>query len=270
MVRDSPARSCRDTVWRVNSLTDYLEVAVDAALLGGKRTLAYFNAGVAVETKADDTPVTIADREAELVIRQRLKTAFPHHSIVGEEGGLEDGVPEFKWIIDPIDGTKSFIRGVPLYGVLIGLEIEGKASVGAVYLPATDEMLYGAVGHGAFLNGRRARVSSTAKLEDATLLVTSAESARKRGDAYDQLASRVKLVRGWGDCYGYVLVATGRADIMLDAGMNVWDCAPILPILEEAGGRFTDWTGNATIYGRDAFGTNGVLHDDVREILSSG
>jgi histidinol-phosphatase len=267
MVRDFCAFSCRDTLRRVTSLNDYLEVAVNAALIGGKRTLAYFGADVTVETKADNTPVTIADREAEIAIRARIKSAFPHHSIVGEEGGLEDGVPEFKWIIDPIDGTKSFIRGVPLYGVLIGLEIEGKASVGAVYLPATDEMLYAATGHGAFLNGRPAKVSQTKRLEDATLLTTSVESARRKSAAYDELAARVQLVRGWGDCYGYVMVATGRADIMLDAGMNVWDCAPMLPILEEAGGRFTDWAGNATIYGRDAFGTNGALHDDVLEIL---
>ncbi|NJK44347.1 MAG: histidinol-phosphatase [Pleurocapsa sp. SU_196_0] len=251
----------------MTNLNEYLEVAVNAARIGGKRTLAYFGAGVTVETKADNTPVTIADREAEIAIRAQIKSAFPHHSIVGEEGGLEDGVPEFKWIIDPIDGTKSFIRGVPLYGVLIGLEIEGKSSVGAVYLPATDEMLYAASGHGTFLNGRPVRVSNTKRLEDATLLTTSVESARRKSGAYDELASRVQLVRGWGDCYGYVMVATGRADIMLDAGMNVWDCAPMLPILEEAGGWFTDWAGNTTIYGRDAFGTNGALHDDVLEIL---
>jgi histidinol phosphatase-like enzyme (inositol monophosphatase family) len=248
-------------------LTRYLELAVDAAFLGGKLTLAYFGAGVTVETKADQTPVTIADREAELVIRERIRRAFPSHSVVGEEGGLEAGDDAFKWIIDPIDGTKSFIRGVPMYGVLVGLEIEGVASVGAVYLPATDEMLYGALGHGAFLNGRPARVSSTQRLEEATLLTTSSESARKRGTAYDVLASRVQLVRGWGDCYGYVLVATGRADVMLDAGMNVWDCAPMLPILSEAGGRFTNWAGEATIYGRDAVGSNGHLHDAVLEVL---
>lgn len=250
-------------------LTKYLEVAVEAAFLGGKRTLAYYGAGVTVETKSDQTPVTVADRESELVIRERIHRAFPTHSVVGEEGGLEAGDDAFKWIIDPIDGTKTFIRGVPLYGVLVGLEVEGVASVGAVYLPATDEMLYGALGHGAFLNGRPARVSQTERLEDATLLVTSSESARKRGGAYDKLASSVNLVRGWGDCYGYVLVATGRADVMLDAGMNVWDCAPLLPILHEAGGRFTNWAGEPTIYGRDAVGTNGHLHDAVLEVLKS-
>jgi histidinol-phosphatase len=250
-------------------LKPFLDTAIEAAYAGGQRTLSYFGGGVEVMTKPDATPVTIADQEAEQIIRARIKRDFPTHTVQGEEGGLEQGDPAFKWIIDPIDGTKTFIRGVPLYGVLIGVEIEGIASVGVVYLPATNEMLYAARGHGAHLNGRPARVSSTKTLDEATLLVTSAESARKRGGAYDQLSSRVKLVRGWGDCYGYVLLATGRADIMLDAGMNPWDCAPMLPILEEAGGRFTDWGGNATIYGRDAFGTNGHLHDEVLEILKS-
>ncbi len=254
----------------MTGLKPFLEVAVDAALKGGKRTLAYFNTGVSVETKADNTPVTVADRESEAVIRARIKESFPHHSIIGEEGGTDSGDAEFKWIIDPIDGTKTFVRGVPLYGVLVGLEIAGKASLGAMYLPATDEMLYAATGHGAFLNGRPARVSTTASLKGATLLTTSAESCRKKSGAFDRLAAKVHLVRGWGDCYGYMLVATGRADIMLDAGMNVWDCAPMLPILEEAGGRFTSWAGEATIYGRDAVGSNGALHDDVLEILRAG
>ncbi len=252
----------------MTDLSKYLELAIDAAFHAGRRTLAYWSAGVEVETKSDNTPVTIADRDAELIIRERIKHAFPTHSIIGEEAGLEAGDnPDFKWIIDPIDGTKTFVRGVPLYGCLIGLEIEGTASVGVLYLPATDEMLYASLGSGAFLNGRRSRVSSTARLEEATLVTTSTESCRRRGGAYDDLAARVKLTRGWGDCYGYMMVATGRADLMLDAGMNVWDCAPMLPILQEAGGRFTDWAGTATIYGRDAVGSNGALHDAVLEVL---
>jgi histidinol-phosphatase len=251
------------------SLRDYLETCIDAAYLGGKRTLAYFNTGVEVETKSDASPVTIADKEAELVIRERIKRDYKSHSIMGEEGGLETGDAEMRWIIDPIDGTKSFIRGVPLYGTLVALEIAGVASVGAVYLPVQNEMLYAAKGMGAFLNGRVARVSSTKRLEEATLLTTSSESCRKRGSQYDNLASRVQLVRGWGDCYGYVLLATGRADIMLDAGMNVWDCAPMQPILEEAGGHFTTWAGVPTIHGSDAVGTNDALHGQVLELLRS-
>jgi histidinol-phosphatase len=250
------------------NLRDYLETCIDAAYLGGKRTLAYFNTGVEVETKNNNTPVTIADREAELVIRERIKRDYKSHSIIGEEAGLETGDADMRWIIDPLDGTKSFIRGVPLYGTLVALEIAGVASVGAVYLPVQNEMLYAAKGMGAFLNGRVARVSNTKKLEDATLLTTSSESCRKRGSHYDNLAARVQLTRGWGDCFGYVLLATGRADIMLDAGMNVWDCAPLLPILEEAGGHFTTWAGVPTIHGSDAVGTNDALHSQVLELLA--
>jgi histidinol-phosphatase len=252
------------------NLESFLNVAIEAAFTGGKRTLAYFNAGVNVETKADNTPVTVADRESEATIRAIIKAHYPTHSILGEEGGATEGDPDFRWIIDPLDGTKSFVRGVPLYGTLVGLEIEGEVKVGAVYMPALDELVSAATGLGCYWNGRRASVSNTNKLETATLLTTSSESCRKRGGAYDKLARKMQLTRGWGDCYGYVLVATGRAEVMLDAGMNPWDCAPIVPILSEAGGMFSDWGGTTTIYGRDGLGTNGVLHDQVLEILQAG
>ena len=252
------------------NLEPFLNVAIEAAYTGGKRTLAYFNAGVNVETKADNSPVTVADRESEATIRAIIKAHYPTHSILGEEEGATEGDPDFRWIIDPLDGTKSFVRGVPLYGSLVGLEIEGQVKVGAVYMPALGEMISAATGMGCYWNGRRANVSTTDKLENASLLTTSSESCRKRGGAYDQLAGKMQLTRGWGDCYGYVLVATGRAEVMLDAGMNPWDCAPILPILSEAGGNFTDWAGTPTIHGRDGVGTNGVLHEEVLEILQAG
>ncbi len=252
------------------NLEQLLNVAMEAAYTGGKRTLAYFNAGVQIETKSDNTPVTIADRESEATIRAIIRQHYPTHSIIGEEEGATNGDPDFRWIIDPLDGTKSFVRGVPLYGTLVGLEIEGQSKVGAIYMPALNEMISAATGLGCHWNGRPAKVSTTNKLENATLLTTSSESCRKRSGAYDKLVGNVQLTRGWGDCYGYVLVATGRAEVMLDAAINVWDCAPILPILEEAGGRFTDWAGTATIRGRDGLGTNGLLHDEVLEILQAG
>jgi histidinol phosphatase-like enzyme (inositol monophosphatase family) len=269
-----PTRASLETGWRgtrdTMNLEYFLDVAMEAAYTGGKRTLAYYNAGVAVETKSDDTPVTIADRESEAAIRAVIRARFPSHSILGEEEGESDGDPDYRWIIDPLDGTKSFVRGVPLYGSLVGLEIGGVAQVGAVYMPVLNEMLSAATGLGCRWNGRPARVSGIDRLEDATLLTTSSESVRKRGGVWDKLSSRTKLTRGWGDCYGYTLVATGRAEIMLDAGMNPWDCAPLLPILTEAGGRFTDWNGTPTIHGKDGFGTNGLLHDAVLEILRAG
>ncbi len=251
------------------SLQTLLDVAIDAAYLGGKRTLAYFNAGVVVETKSDQTPVTRADREAEEIIRSVIARHFPDHSILGEESGEARGNPDYRWIIDPLDGTKSFIHGVPMYGTLIGIEVKGVASVGAMYLPATDEMISAATGLGCRWNSRVARVSNIARIEDATLCITSPISGMKRSDAFEKLAGRAKLVRGWSDCYGYALVATGRADIMLDPAMNLWDCAPLLPILTEAGGHFFDWAGKPTIHGKDAAATNGALYEQVTGVLKN-
>jgi histidinol-phosphatase len=250
-----------------HSLRDLLSVATDAAYIAGRRTLAYFNAEVAVEHKSDDTPVTRADREAELVIRERVARFFPDHAVLGEEHGEQKGNPDYKWIIDPIDGTKSFIHGVPLYGVLIGVEVRGRLSVGVIYAPGTDELVAAADGLGCTWNGRAARVSSVSRIEDATVLAGSVTRAIARSDAYVNLASRAKLNRGWGDAYGYLLVATGRAEVMLDPVINPWDCAPFPPIFREAGGRFTSWSGEDTIWGPDGVATNGALSEHVLKVL---
>jgi histidinol phosphatase-like enzyme (inositol monophosphatase family) len=251
------------------ALADLAAVAVEAAYLAGRRTLAYFNTGVAVETKSDQTPVTRADREAEEVIRQRIARTYPDHAILGEEQGSSGGGGDHRWIIDPIDGTKSFIHGVPLYGVLIGVEVRGAPSVGVIYMPALDEMLWAADGLGCWWNGRRARVSEVSKLEEATLLSSSVTTCQARSDAFDQLAGKVKLTRTWGDCYGYLLVATGRAEIMIDPQLNPWDVAPMPPILREAGGGFTTWSGDASIHAGDGAAVNGLLLDSVKGILKA-
>jgi histidinol phosphatase-like enzyme (inositol monophosphatase family) len=251
------------------SLKELLAVATEAAYLGGRRTLAYFNTGVAVETKADLSPVTQADKESEEIIRAHIARIFPGHEIIGEEGGTKRGDARYRWIIDPLDGTKTFICGVPFYGVLIGVEVDGEASVGALYLPAFDEMISAATGHGCTWNGRRTSVSNTGKLSDALLLTTNATSCMARSDVYARLAQQTRLQRTWGDCYGYALVATGRAEIMLDPAMHPWDCAPLLPIMSEAGGHFTTWNGEATIWGKDAAATNAALHAEVLAILKS-
>ena len=249
-------------------LRELLNVAIDAAYLAGRRTLAHFNAEVAVESKADSTPVTIADREAERVIRERVGKYYPDHSILGEEqGDTPGGNRDYRWYIDPIDGTKSFIHGVPMYGVLIGVSVRGRPSVGVVYLPATDEIVAAADGLGCTWNGRAARVSTVARVEDATLNTSSITASLDRSDAYENLIHKVKLNRGWGDAYGYVLVATGRAEIMLDPVINPWDIAPLPPIFREAGGRFTNWRGEETIQGPDAVATNGLVHDQVLAVL---
>ena len=248
-----------------------METAARLARAAGRATLRHFQTGVAVETKPDATPVTVADRESEEIIRSGLREAFPEDGVLGEEFGEMTGSSGRCWIIDPIDGTKSFVRGVPLYGVLVGLEDEnGEGVVGAVYLPGLDEMVHAAKGLGCWWNGRTCRVSGVEKLSEACVCYTSSRSfaRRHRDHVFDDLARKVGLLRGWGDCYGHLLVATGRAEVMLDPVLNPWDCAPLVPILQEAGGTFTDWKGVATIRGEDGVSTNGYLFDEVMDHLS--
>lgn len=251
-------------------LKELLEVATEAAYHAGRRALGYFNTPIQVERKSDNTPLTIADREAETIIREWIGKYYPSHAILGEEQGATAGDETYRWIIDPIDGTKTFVAGVPLWGVLVGVEVEKKASVGVIYMPALDEMVTAATGMGCMWNGRRARVSEVNSLSEATLLTTSTVSCQKRSGAFNELAGKVRLVRNWGDCYGYALVATGRAEIMLDPMMNPWDCAPMLPILNEAGGKFANWQGEETIWGKDAVATNGKLFEGVKKIIAGG
>jgi histidinol-phosphatase len=234
------------------SIKDLLDLALDAALLGGRRTLAYFDTDVTIEEKADATPVTIADREAEQVIRSIILKHCPTHRVLGEEHGTTDGDPDYTWIIDPIDGTKSFIHGVPLYGTIVGLLIKGVPTVGAVSLPALHELYGGATGLGATRNGRKIRASGVETLPQATLLAGSITRAMDRSDAYLRLAHQVKLNRGWGDVYGYMLVASGRAEIMLDPVISLWDIAGVAPIVREAGAFFGNWKGEETVGGPDA------------------
>lgn len=252
-----------------SELTQLLEVAIDAAYRAGRRTLAYFNAGVAVEIKSDNTPVTAADRESEQIIRDTIARYFPTHAILGEEQGATAGDEDYRWIIDPLDGTKSFVHGVPLYGVLIGVEVRKEPVVGVIYLPALDEMVYAASGMGCRWNGRPARVSNVSNLGDALLTTTSPIRCLERSDAYANLVKQTRLQRAWGDCYGYVLVATGRAEIMLDPVMNAWDAAPMVPILREAGGRFFNWRGEQTIWCSDGAAANVALADQVAQVLRS-
>jgi len=245
-----------------------LEVAVDACRQAGNITLAYFQKNIAVEDKADGSPVTIADRRAEAAIRDLLASHFPADALLGEEAGLTAG-DSGQWIIDPIDGTRSFISGVPLYAVLLAYEHKGETLLGVMNFPALDEMVWAGRGLGCFWNGNRVHVSPVSTLAEARLMCTDfgllAEVAGM--EALQQLFKKTKLQRTWGDAYGHALVATGRAEIMIDAKMAVWDNGPLLPILEEAGGRFTTWDGVATIHGGNALSTNGCLHAGVTDIL---
>jgi len=248
------------------SIDQLLDVAVDAARIAGTHTLKFFNAGTAVEFKADNTPVTQADREAELLVRERILASFPTHSILGEEHGSVAGDPDYQWIIDPIDGTKSFVHGVPLYSTLVGLQVRGKPTVGVIYIPATKDIVFAATGKGCFHNGTPAKVSTVEKIEQALILTSGLMPALKRPQ-FVELASRCRISRTWGDGYGYFLVATGRAEIMADPKMNPWDCAAIIPVIQEAGGWCSSWAGDITIDGGDLFACNAALATEVRRTL---
>lgn len=255
----------------MTSRREFLEFAVGAAWQAGRQTLGHYQTGVAVDRKIDRSVVTIADRDAEQLLRHLIGAQFPDHTIVGEEFGHDERQSAHRWIIDPIDGTNTFVRGVPFYGVLIALEIEGAPVVGVTYFPALDEMISAASGLGCYWNGRRARVSAVTSLAEACIAYTDSRGMRERlGGGWEALLEATALQRGWGDCYGHCLVATGRADIMLDPRMNPWDCAALIPILEEAGGRFTDWQGRVTIDGGDAVSSNGALHDEMLARLRRG
>ncbi len=251
------------------SLRTLLDFALDAAWQAGQLTLAHFQTGVAVEWKGDDSPVTIADRESEQLLRRLIERRFPDHAVVGEEFGAADRDSRHRWIIDPIDGTRSYVRGVPLYGVLIGLEVADEPVVGVAHFPALRETVAAAKGEGCRWNGRLAHVSGISSLGQALLLYTdAAEFARQnRTRTWQRLQTATQTQRSWGDCYGHCLVATGRAEVMLDPVVSVWDAAPLLPILEEAGGTFTDWNGLPTIHGCNAMSTNGLVLDAILKTM---
>lgn len=250
--------------------TETLLQAVDElARLAGAEALRHFRSTLEIETKADGSPVTRADRDAERMARAWIERRFPADGIVGEEAGATRPDARRRWFVDPVDGTKSFVRGVPLWGTMIGV-IEGdEVLAGAIAFPAIGESIAAARGAGCFSGGHRCRVSEVAALENATVLATDERfycDARKKA-AWDVLAARAALSRSWGDCYGYLMVATGRAELMTDGILHSWDCVPLLPILEEAGGVITDWTGARTAFGVGAIATNAAIAAEARALL---
>jgi histidinol-phosphatase len=252
-----------------------LDLALRIAREAGQITLEYFRRDdLEVERKGDDSPVTIADRRAEEHLRNCIAETFARDAIVGEELADRPGNNSFRWIVDPIDGTKAFIHGVPLFGTLIGIEYEGEPVAGVVYMPALGECVYASRGEGAwYIQGQNpkcpAKVSRRAPLSQGLFLTSEVASFVEidRRGVYDRLQSTARLCRTWGDCYGYLMVAIGRADLMVDPVVAVWDLAPLLPILEESGGTFTDWQGRRTIHSGQAIATNGMILDEVLEIV---
>lgn len=252
----------------MSELNELLEIARRAAVVAGEVIMPLYSAGTSIELKADRTPVTIADKNAELAVREFLSRECPGHGVLGEEFPETPGDGRHRWILDPIDGTKSFIHHVPLFGTLIALERDGTPVVGVIACHAAGETASGALGVGAFLNGQPTRVSSVSSLGEATVSMTSiTRMLRGRAGGLSRLANACGLSRAWGDCYGYMMVAAGRAEIMLDPIMNLWDAAALYPIITEAGGGFSQWDGTPGV-GDSVVATNGLLHDEVIALLN--
>ena len=244
-------------------------VAIRAARAAGEIAMKYYRGGFDVTIKADRTPVTQADREAEQAIKGVLGAAFPGHGFLGEELG-EEGPRDRRWIIDPIDGTRNFIRGVPIWAVLIGLEEAGEVTAGVVFNPASNEMFWARRGDGAWADGERLHASGCSTLRDATLLHADLHLLREAGywEPFVRMVDACGRTRGFGDYYGYGLVASGRAEIYLETDLKPWDVAPVKVLVEEAGGRLTDFAGRPTIYSGSVLATNGRLHDLALALLS--
>ena len=246
-----------------------MQAAAEVARLAGTFALGYWRQGIAVETKGDGSPVTMADRGAEQLAREWIAARFPQDGILGEEFGVTRPEARRRWILDPIDGTKSFVRGVPLWGTLVAVAEGDTVLAGATFCAPVDELVVAGLGAGCWWNGARCHVSAVDRLTDATVLTTDermGDIPAKR-DGWRALSAQASVVRSWGDCYGYVLLATGRAEVMVDPIMNPWDSAAVAPIVTEAGGVFTDWQGRPTPWGADAVATNPALARVARSAL---
>lgn len=247
----------------------YLDFARRLAEISAEAIRPYFRSDIRVDIKADLSPVTIADMKAEELMREAIMAEFPDHGIIGEEFGNFQPDAAYQWVLDPIDGTKSFISGSYLFGTLIALAYQGRPILGVINHPLLGDFLAGDGSH-AWLNDRPVHVRRCERIEDAVLLNTAHWNVFKHqdGDAFEALSRRVQRYHNWGDCHGYYLVATGGADIMTDPIMNVWDLMALIPVVEGAGGRITDWQGGDPITGKGIVATGGTLHDEVIRLLN--
>lgn len=255
----------------MDDLAELTEFAIDIADGAGEITLKYFGTELEIESKADQSPVTIADRESEQYLRGEIEKRFPDDGILGEEFGEKKGTSGRRWILDPIDGTKSFIRGVPLYGTMVAVEVEARPVVGVIRFAPLGETIAAFEGGGCRVNGEPCAVSETTDIASALALTTDFAYFRTylgQAALSNYLAS-TGLQRTWGDCYGYLMLATGRADVMVDPIMNYWDVAALIPIVTEAGGRITDITGSDSPQMKTCVATNGPLHEAVLKLVSA-
>jgi histidinol phosphatase-like enzyme (inositol monophosphatase family) len=253
----------------MSNLDRHRTLMVELAAESGAFIRPLFGQRIAVESKADQSPVTAADRGAEELMRTHIKKRFPDHGIIGEEYGSERADAEFVWVLDPIDGTKSFITGVPLWGTLIGLLHRGEPVLGCIHQPVLQQLMVGD-GHSTTLNGRTVRVRPCPRLADATLLTSDVLNLAKHqhGPACDRLVAQVKLYRTWGDCYGYLLLASGLADICLDPIMNPWDIAALVPVVRGAGGVISNWQGGPAYPAQSTIAASPAMHPEVVAMLN--
>ena len=260
---------------------ELLKIALKTAELAEENILKFYQNDVGVEWKADKTPVTIADKGTEELARKFWAKETPGFGVIGEEFGIESPDAEYQWVIDPIDGTKSFIHGVPLFGTLIALYRKNVPIASVIRLPAMKSAVWAVNGGGAFLDGREVRASKVSQLSDALVLSGTVNTMEDKGfgEGFTKLRRSARLHRGWGDCYGYYLVASGRAEIMVDPVVSLWDIAPFPLLMKETGGKFSTIDGKAELFdvngkptapiyeGFTSIATNGLLHDAALECL---
>jgi len=251
-------------------LTPYRSFLCELAQASGEFILPLAgNSALAVEAKSDASPVTAADRGAEELMRRLIAAKYPDHGVIGEEHGDDRPDAEWVWVLDPIDGTKAFITGVPLWGTLIALLHQGQPVLGAIHQPVLGQLCIGD-GSTTTLNDRRVSVRPCERIEEATLLTSDwLNPARfQNGAAFDAVAGRARLVRTWGDCYGYLLLACGWADLSVDPVMNPWDIAALVPVIRGAGGVITDWQGGPAYPARSTVAAGPGLHSQVIRALN--
>ncbi|MFY8202297.1 MAG: histidinol-phosphatase [Pirellula staleyi] len=267
----------------LNALNGRVAFALALATAASRETLKYFRTSeFQVERKSDRSPVTLADKQAEQLVRKMVSESYPMDAILGEEFGRVEGESEFEWIIDPIDGTKSFISGVPLYSTLVGMTVLGKPHIGVISIPALGELVIASNGLGAWYGQSVSQSSDSKKVElaqtfvskqsqlsDGLFVTSQADNFSRRSalSAYHELESAAYVTRSWGDGYDYLLVATGRAEVMVDPIVNPWDVAAVAPVIQEAGGTFSSWSGQFDIRAGHCLASNGLIHEQVLEKL---
>jgi len=250
-------------------LENFKSFAKHLSIISGEVINNYFRSVISVDSKSDQSPVTIADKKAEELMREEIMKEFPDHGIIGEEFGSHNDKAEYKWILDPIDGTKSFICGAITFGTLIALTQNDKPILGVINQPVLNEFLIGD-NVTAELNGQKVKTRQTENISDSVLLTTDHFNIGKyhNQEKFDNLAKQVKLYRNWGDCYGYYLLATGFADIMIDPIMNIWDSMALIPVVKGTGGIITDYQGNDAISGNSIIASSPVIHDEIIKLLN--